>query len=175
MFIEAISAVKDLGRLQHIVSILIRYGFGEMVNRLGMSASLEKAGKKLHWNYAEQHARLDFPQRIRMALEEMGPTFIKLGQILATRIDLFPPEWIREFEKLQRDAPHVPFDSIREQLEEDLGIHVSEIRSHADGYLHVRRHRFRGCRSGLSMDARLHLAGGGRDHKIWRGARHRNL
>ena len=51
----------------------------------------------------------------------MGPTFIKLGQILATRVDLFSPEWISEFEKLQDHAPTVAFDEICQQLEEDLG------------------------------------------------------
>jgi predicted unusual protein kinase regulating ubiquinone biosynthesis (AarF/ABC1/UbiB family) len=48
-------------------------------------------------------------QRVRRALEELGPSFVKLGQILATRVDLFPADWIAEFGKLQDAAPAVPF------------------------------------------------------------------
>ncbi|WP_341650235.1 AarF/UbiB family protein [Thauera humireducens] len=50
-----------------------------------------------------------------------GSDFIKLGQVLATRVDLFPPEWIAEFGKLQDAAPAAPFEAIRAQLTEDLG------------------------------------------------------
>ncbi len=66
-------------------------------------------------------------QRVRCALEELGPTFIKLGQVLATRVDLFPPDWIAEFERLQDRVPVVPFDELRPQLEEDLGAPVEDV------------------------------------------------
>ena len=127
MLWEALSAARDLGRLHDISSILIRYGFGDMVRRLGMAGALEHAGKVLHWKQATELAQLEPPARVRRALEEMGPTFIKLGQILATRIDLFSSEWIAEFEKLQDRAPPVPFDKIRQQLEVDLGDVPEEI------------------------------------------------
>ncbi len=121
MLWETLSAARDLGRLHEIASILIRYGFGDVVRRLGMAGVLESAGKVLHWNRASELARLEPPARFRRALEEMGPTFIKLGQILATRVDLFSPEWIEAFEKLQDHAVTVPFEAICQQLEEDLG------------------------------------------------------
>lgn len=121
MLWQAISAVRDLGRLHDIASVLIRYGFGDLVRRIGLSGVLEKAGKVLHWREPSELARLEPPSRVRRALEELGPTFIKLGQILATRIDLFPPEWINEFSKLQDAAPAVPFAELRAQLTADLG------------------------------------------------------
>ena len=121
MLWQAISAVRDLGRLHDIASILIRYGFGDLVRRIGLAGVLERAGKVLHWRAPEDLARLEPPARVRRALEELGPTFIKLGQILATRVDLFPPEWITEFSKLQDAAPAVPFDELRAQLTADLG------------------------------------------------------
>lgn len=116
MLWEALGAARDLGRLHDISSILIRYGFGDIVQRMGMANALEHTGKILHWKQATDLAQLEPPARVRRALEEMGPTFIKLGQILATRMDLFSPEWIAEFEKLQDRVPPVSFDKIRQQM-----------------------------------------------------------
>ncbi|MGH8558787.1 MAG: ABC1 kinase family protein [Methylococcales bacterium] len=127
MLWEALSAVRDIGRLHDLASVLIRYGFGDIVRRAGMGHVLERTGKALHWKYMEDLTRLEPPQRVRQALEEMGPTFIKLGQVLATRVDLFPPEWIREFEKLQDQVPSLPYEELAEQVEEDLGAPIEEI------------------------------------------------
>ncbi len=121
MLWEMLNAARDLGRVQDIASVLIRYGFGSFVRMLGVGKALESAGKVLHWQQAKEFTKLDTPQRIRQALEELGPTFIKLGQILATRVDLFPPQYIAEFEKLQDQAPPVPFEDLLAQIEEDIG------------------------------------------------------
>lgn len=121
MLWEALSAARDLGRVHDIAAVLIRYGFGDLVQRIGMARALERAGKVLGWRTPEELARLAPPARVRRALEDLGPTFIKLGQILATRVDLFRPEWIAEFGKLQDAAPAVPFPDLRRQLTEDLG------------------------------------------------------
>lgn len=121
MLWEALGAARDLGRVQQIAAVLVRYGFGGLVRRVGMAGALERAGKALHWREPEDLARLEPAARVRRALEELGPTFVKLGQILATRGDLFPPEWIAEFGKLQDAAPALPFEDLRGQLVEDLG------------------------------------------------------
>jgi len=127
MLWDAIGAVRDIGRLHDIASVLIRYGFGDLVRRIGMAGALEKTGRVLHWRAPEELARLAPPARVRRALEELGPSFIKLGQILATRVDLFPPEWIDELSKLQDEAPPLPFEALRAQLSEDLGGPPEEI------------------------------------------------
>jgi len=75
MFWHAISAVRDLGRLHDIASILVRYGFGDLVRRTGLASALERAGRALHWNMAEEFAQMSPPKRVCMALEEMGPYF----------------------------------------------------------------------------------------------------
>jgi ubiquinone biosynthesis protein len=127
MILETLSAMRDLGRVHDIASVLIRYGFGDLVRRLGFEPALEKAGRALNWTRFEELLKLDPPQRVRRAMEEMGPTFIKFGQILATRVDLFSPDWIAEFEKLHDRVPPLPFETLRPQLEEDLGAPVTEI------------------------------------------------
>lgn len=127
MFWQALVAARDLGRLHEIASILIRYGFGDMVRRMGMANALERAGRALLWKDADELAHLEPPARVRRALEELGPTFIKLGQVLATRVDLFAPEWIVEFGKLQDSAPASPYADIRQQLTDDLGAPPEEI------------------------------------------------
>jgi len=101
--------------------VLVRYGFSDLVRRVGLGNALERAGKVLHWRAPEALAHMEPPERIRRTLEELGPTFIKLGQLLATRVDLFPPDWIAEFGKLQDAAPAAPWDGIHAQLAEDLG------------------------------------------------------
>ncbi|MDO9269980.1 MAG: AarF/UbiB family protein [Methylobacter sp.] len=132
MFWEMLNAVKDLGRAHDIASVLIRYGFGGFVRGLGMGKAIERAGKVLHWQQMEDTVKLDAPQRIRHVLEELGPTFIKLGQILATRVDLFSPAYIAEFEKLQDQVPPMPFEELLPQLEEDLGGSIDEFFSEVE-------------------------------------------
>ncbi len=127
MILETLSAMRDLGRLHDLASILIRYGFGDVVRRLGLEPVLERAGRALNWTRFEELLHLDPPQRVRKAMEDMGPTFIKFGQILSTRVDLFSPEWIAEFEKLHDRVPPLPFEALRPQLEEDLGAPLAEV------------------------------------------------
>lgn len=121
MLLEALTSVRDLGRLQEIASVLIRYGFGDVVRRLGLADLLEKAGHALHWDDAQAYAHMPPPQRVRRALEDLGTTFVKLGQILSTRVDQFEPEWIAEFSHLQDNTPPSAWPEVLAQLTEDLG------------------------------------------------------
>ncbi|WAK03527.1 ABC1 kinase family protein [Methylobacter sp. YRD-M1] len=132
MLWQMLSAARDLGRAQDIATILIRYGFGSFVRVLGMGQALERAGRVLHWQHVEEYVRLDTPQRVRRVLEDLGPTYIKLGQIMATRVDVFPPAYIAEFEKLQDQAPPISFEELLPQIEEDIGGGIDEIFAYVD-------------------------------------------
>jgi ubiquinone biosynthesis protein len=121
MLWETITVIRDLHRLHEIASILIRYGWGDLVRLLGLAHALERAGRILHWQTTTEISRLDPAVRIRMALEELGPTFIKFGQLMATRVDMFPPAWIAEFEKLHQRVPPSDYAQVHAELTRSLG------------------------------------------------------
>ena len=127
MLWETIGVVRDLPRLHEIATIMIRYGWGDMVRALGIGTVLERAGRILHWQTTSEIDQLEPAVRIRLAMEALGPTFIKLGQLFATRVDVFPPAWIAEFEKLQSKVPPVPFAELAPHLETALGLPATEI------------------------------------------------
>ncbi|MDE2418552.1 MAG: phosphotransferase [Burkholderiales bacterium] len=121
MLIETLGAARDMGRLSEIAGVLIRHGFGDTVRRLGLADRLQQAGHAIRMEHTADLARVEPPVQVRLAAEELGPTFVKLGQILAGRADLFGPEWIAEFEKLHSHVPAIPFENLLPQLQQDLG------------------------------------------------------
>ena len=121
MLRETVGVMRDLPRLHEITSVFIRHGLGDLVRRAGIAGVLERAGQMLNWGARAESARLEPATRARLALEELGPSFVKLGQLMATRVDLFPPSWIAEFEKLLADAPPVAFSALQPEIERALG------------------------------------------------------
>jgi ubiquinone biosynthesis protein len=127
MLRATIGVMRDLPRLHEISSVLIRHGLGDVVRRLGIANVLERAGQMLHWGVAKESERLEPARRVRLALEELGPTFVKLGQVMATRVDLFAPNWIAEFERLHSEVPPVPFEALLPDVERTLGRPPSDV------------------------------------------------
>ncbi|MDK2125157.1 ABC1 kinase family protein [Parachitinimonas caeni] len=117
MLRETINLMRDLPRIREIIGTLARHGFGDLVRRMRLERTFERAGEMLHIPRDENSSPLEPAERARRVLEELGPTFIKLGQVLATRVDVFPPEWISEFEKLQSEVPPLPFEQLIPELE----------------------------------------------------------
>jgi ubiquinone biosynthesis protein len=142
--VSIVHAKRDIGRLREISTVLARYGFGEIVARLGlgrlrrgsMPPSPDKGARhdsERPSNLAETiAAKGAFAERFRRVLEELGPSFIKLGQIASTRGDILPPELIAELKKLQDAVPAVAFADIREQIELSLGAELDQIYEHID-------------------------------------------
>jgi ubiquinone biosynthesis protein len=112
---------RELPRLREISSVLIRHGLGDVVRGAGVSTVLERAGQILQLGQASATAHLELPQRVRLALEELGPTFVKLGQMLSTREDLLPATWIDELSRLHSRVAPVPFEELLPQVEQALG------------------------------------------------------
>ena len=115
------STARELPRLREISSVLVRHGLGDLVRRAGIATLLERAGQVLQWGEASEVAHLEPQQRARLAFEQLGPTFVKLGQILSTREDLLPPAWTTELARLHSHVASVPFDDLLPQVEQALG------------------------------------------------------
>ncbi len=116
---------SSLERSRQIANILVRHGLGYLVGVFGLERFVPfHRGLLKHPRRAEPYTQ---PEHVRMALEELGATFIKLGQILSTRTDLLPPEYLAEFAKLQDAAPTTSIERVQETLLAELGKPIEEV------------------------------------------------
>src|SRR5699024_2875578 len=104
------ASVKKSERLREIISVLAAYGFGHIYNT------------KVHLKKKEAD-----PQNLRKAFEELGPSFIKMGQIISTRRDILPKAYIEELAKLQDAAPPFPFHDVRQIFKEEFDQELEEV------------------------------------------------
>jgi ubiquinone biosynthesis protein len=121
---KSVHGLKGLRRFGVITGVLLKHGFGDINERLFRSKE-----KRADDSDREIFLRLGFPspRRLRLVLEELGPSFIKLGQLMSTRADLFPPEYIEEFKKLQDSVPPVPFQEVKAVIERETRRPLPEI------------------------------------------------
>jgi len=112
---------RHLNRYRQILTILFKYGFGDLLEMLKIDQYIEVGLQMISKNREVHFERLTKPQGLRMAFEELGPTYIKLGQILSTRPDLIPMEFIQELSKLQDHVPAFPFDYVRKVIDAEFG------------------------------------------------------
>lgn len=117
---------KNLNRFREITNTLIKYGFDYFVKQLGLTNLISK-GEKILKLKPSKIAQLPLPVRIHLALEELGPTFVKLGQILSTRPDLIPPDYIKELQKLQDKVPPFAYDLVEQIIKRELGAAIPKI------------------------------------------------
>jgi ubiquinone biosynthesis protein len=113
--------LANLGRFKDIVVTLLKYGFDEVVTRLDVP------GIELVKRISHAHPELGTYERIRLVLEDLGPTFIKFGQIMSLRPDLLPAPLLQELSKLQDEVPPVEFAEARQVVEESLGRPIEEV------------------------------------------------
>ncbi|MCK4303617.1 MAG: AarF/ABC1/UbiB kinase family protein [Candidatus Eisenbacteria sp.] len=118
---------RHLMRYRQILSILVKYGFGDMIDVLGIERYFEVGLQMLSRKRREQVEHLSRVERVRMALEELGPTFIKLGQVMSTRPDLVPGDLVRELSKLQDQVPPFEYDQAKEIVEAELNSSIEDV------------------------------------------------
>lgn len=117
--VSVLTAVRDLSRLREITTVLVRHGFGSIVARAGLGEGRE--GDKGEAKTKSAAVRL------RLVAQDLGPTFIKLGQIASTRPDLIPADVVSELKKLQDDVRPVPFEEIEKAVERSLGASLEQV------------------------------------------------
>jgi ubiquinone biosynthesis protein len=117
--LSIVTTVKDIERLRQITTVLARHGFGEVLARAGLGGKKEEG--------EEEARRISLAERLRLALQDLGPSFIKLGQIVSTRPDLIPADVITELKKLQDNVPAMSLDDVKSTIAETLGAPAEEI------------------------------------------------
>ena len=126
-------AYRRLSRFRHILRVLFKYGF----DTISLRERMPQAMKRLFMPWKKDEtteiaAKYSMPERLRMAFVELGPTFVKLGQVLAQRQDMIPPEFVHEFSKLQDNVPPFGMDLVRQQIRTELGRELEEVFSEFD-------------------------------------------
>ncbi|MCD6401216.1 MAG: AarF/ABC1/UbiB kinase family protein [Anaerolineales bacterium] len=110
--------IHNIKRTRQVITILARHGFGSILEYIELDRHLSLPRRLLK---KEPAFTIPPPKHLRLALEELGPTYIKLGQILSTRPDIVPPEFIAELSKLQDEVPSAPWETVRQTIREELG------------------------------------------------------
>ena len=120
--------IRSIRRYRQVLGILIKYGFGQVVEQLNIDYYLELGRRIVTLGTASQEVeRLSTPQRLRLAMEELGPTFVKLGQTLSTRPDLIPHEYSEEFRALQDKVPPFGEEAVHQQIFQEFGSTSDEL------------------------------------------------
>ncbi|AKF81598.1 ABC transporter [Myxococcus fulvus 124B02] len=120
---------QDLNRVRQITVIAARHGFGEVLERAGLWRIL---GRQEKVEVSPEAQRASTARRFRMLLNDLGPTFVKLGQVLSTRADLLPAEFVDELALLQDNVDPIPLEQVHAQIRESLGKEARELFKHID-------------------------------------------
>ncbi len=119
--------LKNVGRVREIVTVFASHGFADFIHRMQLGRLMPSRVSSTA-RYQDQ----PLAERARAAFEELGPTFVKLGQLLATRPDLIPEAYVAEFSKLQDNVAGVPFSEIKTEIERELNGPLATHFSHFD-------------------------------------------
>ena len=169
-----------IDRYRQILQVLFKYGFGELMDSLKIEQIWEAGLRKISRKRREAVDTLTGPERFRLALEELGPTFVKLGQVLSTRPDLIPLTFIEELTKLQDEVPPFPYSEVREIIQAETGkfpeelfesfdekplaaasigqVHRARLKNGSDVVVKVQRPRIKKTIE-IDLEIMLHLAG----------------
>ncbi|WP_130806769.1 ABC1 kinase family protein [Senegalia massiliensis] len=115
--------VSKIHRYREIYNILTKYGFSMIAERLPNRIFFRKIFFRKSSKLSSKYSR---GKRLRMAIEELGPTYIKLGQVMSTRYDLLPTDIIEELSKLQDEVSEYPLGDAKRLFKEEIGIDISD-------------------------------------------------
>jgi ubiquinone biosynthesis protein len=119
--------IAEIGRVRRITEVLVRNGLGFLVSQLALDRFLPRFMRRSQVRTSAAAQSRSMPERLRHTFEDLGGTYVKLGQFLSGRADLLPPAYIEELSKLLDAAPEVPAEEIREVIEEELDASIGEL------------------------------------------------
>ena len=119
--------MAEIARVRFVIEVLVRNGLGFWVKQLALNRFVPRFWRRQTVRAQRDIGRLSVPERVRHTFEELGATYIKVGQLLSGRADLLPPAYIEELSKLLDAAPPVPADEIRDLIEKEMGATVEEL------------------------------------------------
>jgi len=120
--------IRNIRRAREILSVFAAYGFRDVIQELDLDRLVLRGRRMIGLGKpGDEVNRKSQAVRLREAMEELGPTFIKLAQVLSTRPDLIPEEWANEFKRLQSDVPPEDPDRMRRHIERELGGRADEL------------------------------------------------
>jgi len=114
--------VRNIARLRQITTVFAKHGFQELLDKLGFARFIPQKYRRV-----KPEPNLTAPERLRIAFEELGPSFIKLGQLLSSRSDLLPENYVQELSKLQDSVTPLPYTVIKHSVERELGSSLEEL------------------------------------------------
>jgi len=118
---------RHLNRYRQILAILFKHGFGDLIERLKIDRYIEAGLQLISRKQPPRIEKLSRAERVRKALEELGPTYIKLGQALSARPDLIPADFSRELSKLQDSVPSFHFSETSKIIKEEFGLPIEDL------------------------------------------------
>ncbi len=118
---------RHVMRYRQILGIIFKYGFGNIVDALNIDQYIEIGLQLISRSRRDRVEKLSGSERIRMIFEELGPTFIKFGQILSSRPDLIPVDLLREFARLQDNVPPFPFEDVKKIILSEFGSPMEDV------------------------------------------------
>ncbi|NJN28390.1 MAG: AarF/ABC1/UbiB kinase family protein [Cyclobacteriaceae bacterium] len=120
--------ISNIGRIRKLVEVVVKYGFEDIVVNSGLRNIINTKHKNKEFDLDEGHQFVQTRwERIRLIMEELGPTYIKLGQMLSNRPDLVPAPLIVELEKLLDKVPPFATDIAKESIEQELEKSIDEV------------------------------------------------
>ncbi len=125
--------IRNVSRFREILTVLARHGFSELIVKSGLDKLIPgfilpaKVSELKREDLSNEEWWQIFGAQLRLSFEELGPSFIKLGQLLATREDILDPALIKELKKLQNKVKGIPFEVAEQVIEESLGRKIGEV------------------------------------------------
>ena len=119
--------VRENIRLQQVYNVFLRYGWDMAFERMGVLNDFRLGMQRWVWQLPTDLQEVSTPVKARLMIEELGPTYVKMGQIISSQASVIPPEWEAELDKLQSDVPPFPLEQVREIIVEELGAPPEEL------------------------------------------------